>query len=30
MNVALSFQNLPAAHGELASLYNLSGLFGKE
>ena len=30
MNVALSFQNLPAAHGELASLYNLSGLFGED
>lgn len=29
-NVELSFQNLPAAHAELASLYNLSGLFGKD
>ena len=26
--VELTFLNLPAAHGELASLYNLSGLFG--
>jgi phospholipid transport system transporter-binding protein len=29
-NVDLTFLNLPAAHGELASLYNLSGLFGEE
>ena len=29
-NVALTFLNLPAAHGELASLYNLTGLFGKD
>ncbi len=29
-NVELTFLNLPAAHGELASLYNLTGLFGKE
>jgi len=29
-NVDLAFLNLPAAHGELASLYNLSGLFGEE
>ncbi|MEJ2315344.1 MAG: STAS domain-containing protein [Gammaproteobacteria bacterium] len=29
-NVELTFLNLPAAHGELASLYNLSGLFGED
>jgi phospholipid transport system transporter-binding protein len=29
-NVDLTFLNLPAAHGELASLYNLSGLFGED
>ena len=29
-NVSLTFLNLPAAHGELASLYNLTGLFGKD
>ena len=29
-NVELAFLNLPAAHGELASLYNLSGLFGED
>ena len=27
-DVELTFVNLPKAHGELASLYNLSGLFG--
>jgi phospholipid transport system transporter-binding protein len=27
--VSLTFLNLPDAHGELASLYNLTGLFGK-
>jgi phospholipid transport system transporter-binding protein len=29
-DVDLTFLNLPAAHGELASLYNLSGLFGED
>ncbi|MGD9392740.1 MAG: STAS domain-containing protein [Chromatiales bacterium] len=28
--VSLTFMNLPVAHGELASLYNLAGLFGKD
>jgi phospholipid transport system transporter-binding protein len=28
--VELVFNNLPSAHGELASLYNLTGLFGKD
>ena len=27
--VSLTYLNLPAAHGELASLYNLTGLFGE-